>query len=57
MQKKQLVVRFVDYQLIASHVYKMGPYEIYIRCVLEHERSMILAEAHEGVEGGHYVGK
>jgi len=25
--------------------------------VLEHERSMILAEAHEGLDGGHYVGK
>jgi hypothetical protein len=25
--------------------------------VLEHERPMILAEAHESIEGGHYVGK
>jgi hypothetical protein len=27
------------------------------RYVLEHERPRILAEAHEGIEGGHYAGK
>jgi len=35
----------------------MGPNEISRRCFLEHEISMILVEAHEGVTGGHYVGK
>jgi hypothetical protein len=27
------------------------------RCVLEHERTRILSEAHEGIAEGHYVGK
>jgi hypothetical protein len=27
------------------------------RCVLEHERRRILAEAHEGIVGGNYAGK
>ena len=35
----------------------MGPNEILCYCVLEHERTMILNEAHVGVAGGHYAGK
>jgi hypothetical protein len=35
----------------------MGPDEILRRCVMEAERPLILAEAHEGIVGGHYVGK
>jgi hypothetical protein len=35
----------------------MGAYNILRRCVLEHERPRILAEAHEGIAGGHYAGK
>jgi hypothetical protein len=27
------------------------------RCVLEHERSIILEEAHDGIYGGHYASK
>jgi transposase InsO family protein len=56
-QKKNLVVRAADYQLIAGHLYKMGADNILRRCVLEHERPRILAEAHEGIAGGHYAGK
>jgi hypothetical protein len=56
-QKKNLVVRVADYQLIAGHLYNMGANNILRRCVLEHERPRILAEAHEGIAGGHYVGK
>jgi hypothetical protein len=26
-------------------------------CVLEHKRPMILEEAHDGIVGGHYVGR
>ena len=56
-QKKQLVVRATGFTLIAGHLYKMGPDEILHRCVLEHEKSLILAEAHFGATGGHYAGK
>jgi hypothetical protein len=56
-RKKQLVVRAADFSLIASQLYKIGPDEILRRCVMETERSMILAESHEGIVGGHYAGK
>jgi hypothetical protein len=48
-QKKQLVVRTVDFSLIDGKLYKMGPDEILRRCVMEVERPLILAEAHEGI--------
>jgi hypothetical protein len=35
----------------------MGPDEILRRCVMEEKRPLILAEAHEGITGGHYAGK
>jgi hypothetical protein len=35
----------------------MGADSIFRRCVLEHERPRILAEAHEGITGGRFVGK
>jgi len=56
-QKKQLVVKATDYRLIAGNLYKLGADGILMHCVLEHERSMILEEAHDGIVGGHYVGK
>jgi hypothetical protein len=52
-----LVVRVADYQLIAGHLYKLGADNILRRCVMEHESPIILAEAHEGIAGGHYTGK
>jgi hypothetical protein len=42
-QKKNLVVRVADYQLIAGHLYKMSADSILRRCVMEHERPRILA--------------
>jgi len=48
-QKKQLVVKLVDYQLIAGNLYKLGAYRILIRCLLENESPMILSKAHEGI--------
>jgi hypothetical protein len=56
-QKKNLVVRAIDNQLIAGHSYKMGAYNILRRCVLEHEWPRFLAEVDEGIVGGHYAGK
>jgi hypothetical protein len=47
-QKKNMVVKDANYQLIAGHLYNMGTDSILRRCVLEHERLRILAEAHEG---------
>jgi hypothetical protein len=48
-QKKNLVVRVVDYQLIVGHLYKLGEHNILRRCGMEHERPIILAEAHEWI--------
>ena len=56
-QKKELVTRAVDFTIIAGHFYQMGVDEVLQRYVLEHERHAILAEAHDGVGGGHYAGK
>jgi len=41
-QKKQLVVKAIDYQLIADNLYKLGVEKILRRCLLEHETPMIL---------------
>jgi hypothetical protein len=35
----------------------MVTYKILRRCVLEHEWPRVLAESHEGIAGGKYVGK
>jgi hypothetical protein len=50
-------VHVVDFSLIDGHLYKMGPDDILRRCVMEAERPLILAEAHESIAGGHYAGK
>jgi hypothetical protein len=57
IQKKQLVVRTADFQLIVGHLYKMGTDEILRRCVMESKIPLILAEAHEGIKGGNYAWK
>jgi hypothetical protein len=57
LQKKQLVVRVVDFSLIDGQLYNMGPDEILRRCVMDAKRPLILEEAHEGIAGGHYIGK
>jgi hypothetical protein len=51
-QKKNLVVIAAEYQLIVCHLYKLGENNILRRCVIEHERPIFLAEAHEGIAGG-----
>lgn len=56
-QKRHLVVRAADYQLIAGQLYKSGLDNILRRCVLDHERPEILWECHSGVAGGHVGGK
>jgi hypothetical protein len=35
----------------------MGPDEILRRCVMEADQPVILAEVHEGIARGHYIGK
>jgi hypothetical protein len=51
------VVCAADFSLIAGQLYKLGPNEILRRCVMETERPLILAEAHEGIAEGHYAGR
>ena len=55
-QKKQMVVKASDFQLIAGQLYKLGPDEILRRCILPHEQGPILEEAHARIAGGHYGG-
>jgi len=56
-QKKELVIRIVDFTVIAGHLYKMGNDEILRRYVPKFERGQILAKAHGGVSGEHYAGR
>lgn len=56
-EKKKLVMKAIDYQLIAIQLCKLGVDGILRRCILKHERDDIIKEAHEGTRGGHYVGK
>ena len=56
-QKKQLVVKAVDFTLIAGHLYKLGPDEVLRRCVMPHKKEAIIKEAHSGTIGGHFTGK
>ena len=56
-QKKQLVVKALDFKLTAGQLYKLGPDEILRWCILPHEQGPILEEAHVGIAGGHYGGR
>ena len=56
-QKKQLVVKVSDFQVITGKLYKLGPDEILRWCILPHEQGSILEEAHAGIAGGHYGGR
>ena len=56
-QKKQLVVKDLDFQLITGPLYKLGPDEILQWFVLPHEQGKIMEEAHAGVVGGNYGGR
>jgi len=51
------VVRASNYQLIAGKFYKLGPDDILHRCILDHEKTSVLEEAHGGLSGGHYTWK
>jgi len=54
-QKKELVTPAVYFTVITIHLYRMGHDEILRRYVPEFEREQILAKAHGGVVGRHYV--
>ena len=56
-QKKQLVVKAIDFTLIAGNLYKLGPDEVLHRCVMLHDKEAIIREAHSGTAGGHFAGK
>jgi len=57
VRKKQLVVKEKNYQIIIGNLYKLGADGILRCCILEHERTTILEEAHRGIVGGHYARK
>jgi hypothetical protein len=50
-------VKATNYHLIAGNLYKLDADEILRHYLFEHERPMILEEAHDGIVGGHYVGR
>lgn len=50
--KKVLAMKVAPFTLKNGYVYKLVPYDILRRCVLEHERGSIIEEAHVGYEGG-----
>jgi hypothetical protein len=56
-KKKQMVVKEENYQLIVGNLYNLGANGILRRCVLEHERPMILIEVYKRIARGNYVGK
>ena len=56
-QKKDLVVHATYSSVIVGQLYNMGMIEVLRRYVPKFERVSILAEAHEGVVGGHYAKK
>ena len=56
-KNKKLFFKETYFTMIVGKLYKLGPNEILRRYVLNHERSMILIEAHVGIVGGHYSGK
>jgi len=56
-KKKELVVKATDFSLIAKQLYKIGLDEILCKDVPEHERQMIIIEAHGGATSGQYAGK
>ena len=55
-QKKQLVVKASNFQLIAGQLYKLGSDEILRQCFLPHEHGPILEEAPAGIAKGDYGG-
>ena len=52
-----MVVKVAYFELIAGELYKLGPDDILCHYVLEHEKPLILVEAHASVAGGLYAGK
>ena len=55
-QKRHLIVRVTDYQLIAGHLFKMGLDQVLRWCIFQHEREDVLWECHVRVAGGHVGG-
>jgi hypothetical protein len=45
------------YQLIIGNLYNLGVDGILWHCLLEHERPMIIEEAHDVITGGNYARK
>ena len=54
MQKKQLVVRAVEFQLIIGKLYKMGLDEIFLQYFLSYEKERVSEDVHSGITGGNY---
>ena len=57
LQKKQLVLKAIDFQLITRQLYRLGFNGILCRCILQHERESIIMDVNEWLARGNYVGK
>jgi len=57
LQKKHLVVREANYQLIAGQLYKMELDQVLRHFILNYKCEGVLWECHAGIAGGHVGGK
>ena len=53
-KKKVLAIKVVPYSLINGFLYKLGLDEVLCRCILEHEREIIMHKEHYVPTGGHF---
>ena len=55
-QRKRLALQSRHYKVIADQLYRIGGDGLLCRCVPPHETEVVLAEAHQGIGGGHFAG-
>ena len=53
-KKKILAMKDAPYSIINGFLYKLGLDKVLRHCVLDHEREIIMHEAHYGLVGGHF---
>ena len=53
-KKKILAMKVAPYSIINVFLYKIDLDEVLCQCVLEHEREIIMHEAHYGPDGGNF---
>ena len=54
-QHKRLALHSRHYKVIADHLYQVGSHGLLRWCVPPHEIATVLAEAHQGIDGGYFA--